>query len=123
MAITVVCQGCHTRFKVSEKFAGRKGPCPKCKIEIYIPKVEERVQIKHEHSEEHVRGASGKLVLEPIAREEFTFKPWMIGLIAGLTLGAFVAAFFRPHLSVQTSPWSIMASATFRKPAMLAPLT
>ena len=27
----------HTRFKVSDKFAGQEGPCPKCKAKIKIP--------------------------------------------------------------------------------------
>ena len=45
MPIAVVCSSCKARFQVSEKFAGKQGPCPKCKSIITIPKVEEQVQI------------------------------------------------------------------------------
>ena len=34
MAIDVTCPSCHTRFQVSDKFAGKSGPCPKCKNTI-----------------------------------------------------------------------------------------
>jgi hypothetical protein len=37
MAINVVCPGCKSRFAVSDKFAGKTGPCPKCKQSITIP--------------------------------------------------------------------------------------
>ena len=45
MPITIVCPGCHGRFSVSEKFAGKQGPCPKCKKVISIPKASEEVKI------------------------------------------------------------------------------
>ena len=32
MAITVTCPGCHKKFVVSEKFAGKSGPCKYCSI-------------------------------------------------------------------------------------------
>lgn len=38
MAITVICPGCMTRFQVDDRFAGKKGPCPKCGHIIEIPK-------------------------------------------------------------------------------------
>ena len=31
MAIAVICPGCKASFRVSDKFAGQTGPCPKCK--------------------------------------------------------------------------------------------
>lgn len=37
MAIQVTCPGCKKSFKVSEKFAGKQGPCPSCKAVIRIP--------------------------------------------------------------------------------------
>lgn len=37
MAISVVCSGCKARFSVSDQFAGRTGPCPKCKKPITVP--------------------------------------------------------------------------------------
>jgi len=38
MPIQVTCPGCKAQFNVSEKFAGKQGPCPKCKKPITIPK-------------------------------------------------------------------------------------
>lgn len=38
MAIHVICPGCMARFEVSDRFAGKKGPCPKCGHIIEIPK-------------------------------------------------------------------------------------
>ncbi len=38
MSIHVICPGCMTQFEVSDRFAGRKGPCPKCGHMIEIPK-------------------------------------------------------------------------------------
>ena len=40
MPILVVCPSCKTSFKVSDQFAGKQGPCPKCKTPIRIPKSE-----------------------------------------------------------------------------------
>ena len=37
MSIPVVCPGCRTRFKVSDRFAGQSGACPKCKAKIEVP--------------------------------------------------------------------------------------
>ena len=39
MSIHVICPGCMTQFEVSDRFAGKKGPCPKCGHIIEIPKV------------------------------------------------------------------------------------
>lgn len=38
MAIRVICPGCMTSFEVDDRFAGKKGPCPKCAHIIEIPK-------------------------------------------------------------------------------------
>ena len=38
MAIHVICPGCLARFEVSDRFAGKRGPCPKCGHIIEIPK-------------------------------------------------------------------------------------
>jgi hypothetical protein len=37
MAIQVICPSCRSTFTVSDKFAGRTGPCPKCKKPITVP--------------------------------------------------------------------------------------
>lgn len=40
MPIAVSCPSCKTKFTVSDKFAGKQGPCPKCKAPITIPALE-----------------------------------------------------------------------------------
>jgi len=37
MPILVTCPGCKAQFNVGDKFAGKTGPCPKCKAPIKIP--------------------------------------------------------------------------------------
>ena len=93
MAIIVVCQNCHQRFKVSDKFAGKKGPCPKCKTILMVPSKEEAVTIHTpEHSEQGAKGKTGQMVLEPVAREVTQLSWGAIGAIAGAVLAAAVAA-------------------------------
>lgn len=48
MAILVVCPGCTSRFTVSDQFAGRTGPCPKCKKPITVPRPEAQAVTIHE---------------------------------------------------------------------------
>lgn len=89
MAILVVCSGCQTRFQVSDQFAGKSGPCPKCKQVIKIPG--KTADVKIHGAEEFSRGgrdAAGKLVLKPIARQETRFRPKTAVIIAGGALAA-----------------------------------
>ncbi|MGI9517832.1 MAG: hypothetical protein ACR2NP_12345 [Pirellulaceae bacterium] len=92
MSIRVTCTGCHTRFNVSEKFAGREGPCPKCKRVITIPAASEAVQV-HAPQEFGPKGASGAAVLKPVFRKEAKVSPVQMVLI-GATIIGFVAAAF-----------------------------
>ena len=48
MAIQVLCTGCGSRFTVSDQFAGRTGPCPKCKKPITVPKPAVKAVTIHE---------------------------------------------------------------------------
>ena len=73
-----------TRFQVSEKFAGKKGPCPKCKAIITIPAVAEEIVIHEpEHSEVGAKGASGQLVLKPIERKETVLNTNLLAFAIG----------------------------------------
>ena len=69
MPIRVTCPGCHARFHVSDKFAGKKGPCPKCKVVILIPSANEQVVI-HEPESFGPKNETGQAVLKPISRSE-----------------------------------------------------
>ncbi len=68
MAIQIICPGCHSRFSVSEKFAGKQGPCPKCKTVISIPKAGEEVKIHAPDDYGGAKSVTGQLVLKPIER-------------------------------------------------------
>lgn len=68
MPINVTCPGCLSKFKVSEKFAGKTGPCPKCKKPMKVPEKEEAVVI---HAPvEGPKDSTGKSVLAPVKRDE-----------------------------------------------------
>ena len=76
----------HDRFDVSEKFAGKEGPCPKCKSTIKIPELDEQVVV---HAPEHSgpKDSTGQSVLKPIARKETNLSAVQITLIiAGILL-------------------------------------
>lgn len=87
MSIQVICPGCHARFKVSDKFAGKSGACPKCKGMINVPSADQEVKV---HTPDQFagtgRGAAGKLVLKPIARRETKLTPVAAVAVAGSVL-------------------------------------
>ncbi len=93
MPIPVVCPGCKARFQVSEKFAGKQGPCPKCKAPITIPALEEQVKI---HApEEFASGGktkTGAPALKPIARAETKLKPVPTTIAVGSAIAVLVIA-------------------------------
>ena len=94
MPIAVVCPGCKVRFSVSEKFAGKRGPCPKCKAIILVPTVS-APEIKIAEPEQYASGgkdAKGKPVGKPIARKEAKFRPRVALAILGIVLLAFAIA-------------------------------
>ncbi len=89
MPIRVTCPGCHKRFEVADKFAGKKGPCPKCKTKITIPEKDEEVVVHEQDT--GPKDKEGRSVLKPIAREEAKFSPvWavVIGVAALAVVGA-----------------------------------
>lgn len=92
MTIQITCSACHARFKVSDKFAGRKGPCPKCKAEITIPRKEVEVVIKPPEQFGGSRDSSGQLALKPIERADTSLTPLrMVALVIGIA-AIFIAA-------------------------------
>lgn len=88
MPIQVTCRHCLKRFQVSDKFAGKTGPCPNCKKPIEIPGLDEQVVI-HAPRDDSPKDSTGASVLKPIKRKEtdVTRK----GLI--LSIGSVVAVF------------------------------
>lgn len=95
MAIRVTCPSCHQRFEVSDKFAGREGPCPKCKGLIRIPDKSEEVVV-HAPEMSGPKDSKGRLVLKPIARTETKLSGVQIALITcGLILFLVTALLLR----------------------------
>jgi hypothetical protein len=82
MAIDVTCPGCKTRFQVSEKFAGKQGPCPKCKGIIKVPELKDQVVI-HTPEAAGPKDSTGQLVLKPLTRRETRLSTVQIVAIAG----------------------------------------
>jgi hypothetical protein len=91
MAITVLCPGCKKRFSVHDKFAGKKGPCPKCKTIIQVPEKTEQVVV-HTPDEFGPKNATGRATLKPIARIDTAFSPLLTAGIVVAALGTLVAA-------------------------------
>jgi cation transport ATPase len=87
MPIQVTCPSCLKRFQVSEKFAGKTGPCPNCKTQIRVPDKSEEVVI-HAPEDDAPKTRTGESVLKPIKRTET--KVTRKGLI--LSIGSVVAA-------------------------------
>ncbi len=88
MAIPVTCPSCLKRFNVSEKFAGKSGPCPNCKKSIKIPEKTEEVVI-HAPDEAAPKDSKGRSILKPIRRSEVKLSFPVILTIALSTLVIF----------------------------------
>ena len=88
MSIIVVCKKCKKSFKVSDKFAGKSGPCPNCKATLRVPEKKEEVTI---HAPEEFEGGgrsrTGKLITKPIARTDARFRPVVTVLIVAVSVG------------------------------------
>lgn len=110
MSINVICPGCLKRFKVSDRFAGMKGPCPNCNVVISIPKSE----VKIHGAEEFDAGgktASGRLILKPISRLALDFDPKKAGMYA---VGAIAVAIVAMLLGQRTlSPFALDTLGVF----------
>ena len=108
MPIAVTCPKCLTRFSVSEKFAGKKGPCPKCKSELTVPELSEQVVI-HAPADAAPKDSKGVSVLKPINRQDEKIgRGLIIGSVAGV-LAALAAA-----IGVRLAggvPWPVLALA------------
>ena len=111
MPISVVCPNCKARFAVSEKFAGKKGPCPKCKTVITVPD-QAAEDVKIHVPEAFAAGgkdSKGRAVLKPIAREETKFQPVVAGMIAAAVVMAFAIAFVLRIAFDKSIPLPILA--------------
>ncbi|MEN1679403.1 MAG: hypothetical protein AAGJ46_07400 [Planctomycetota bacterium] len=91
MAINVVCPSCHKRFSVADEHAGKTGPCPACKGQITIPKLEDQVVI---HApKDGPTDSKGRPVLKTEKVKDGTFSLVTAGAVGGAVVVAFAAAF------------------------------
>ncbi len=88
MPISVVCPSCKARFSVSDQYAGRTGPCPKCKAPIKIPKpAAQTVTIHEPDAPVASSGATGRAPTAPIKRRD---KPVTVSALVMSAAGAIV---------------------------------
>ena len=103
MAIRVTCPGCKTRFNVGDQFAGKTGPCPKCKASIKIPDKSEEVVV-HGPDAFGPKDSKGRAVGKPIFREETKVTPVQLTMLIGAVLlavgGALAVRFIGKPLPV-----------------------
>ncbi len=115
MPIDVTCAGCKTRFQVSEKFAGKKGPCPKCKSIIQIPTLKEQVTIE-EPEPAGGKTKTGQPVFRPILRTETR-----LSREAAIAIGATVGVIVIGALVLRLLPGQISPIITSVGAILLAP--
>ena len=108
MPINIICPSCHARFKVSEKFAGQTGPCPKCKEPIEIPEADAEVKLE-EPDNFGPKDASGRATLKPIEREETDASPVGIAIIVAICVVSVIAAFVLGRMSGEEKPILLLA--------------
>ncbi len=124
MAITVVCVKCRARFSVDEKFAGRTGPCPKCKAPIRIPTKKEEVKV---HGGEDFatggRDAAGNLVLKPIARSETQLEPMQVVAMVATVLAVLLVTWLGGGILARSTFLSAVGLLVISPPLALAAYT
>jgi predicted Zn finger-like uncharacterized protein len=120
MAIVVVCPNCKARFQVQEKYAGRKGKCPKCKTMITVPTPADMIEFHEPDSEES--GGEGEVegeklsAFKPLPRIEATVQPvWAAGIVMAVVL-VFAIAF-----ALRSSDWKSSALVLALGAVVLAP--
>lgn len=106
MAIRVTCSKCHTRFNVSDKFAGKEGPCPKCKAKIRVPDKSEEVVIEAPKNSGPT-DSQGRPVLKPIKRSETVLTTIQKVLIAVCIIAFFAVAFVMRMMITDKADFSI----------------
>lgn len=123
MPIAVTCTGCRTRFTVGDQFAGKEGPCPKCKVSIKIPAANEQVVI-HAPTTSGPVDSKGRSVLKPIFREETKLSSVQIAIIVGgialSLIGALVARFMVPDKANFPMPMLILGLIAIAPPLTYA---
>jgi hypothetical protein len=109
--INVTCQHCHKRFNVSEKFAGKSGPCPSCKSTINIPNKGDEVVI-HAPTATGPVDSTGQAVLKPIERADVEASPVVVvGIIGAIIVSILVAIVLRMQFPQPPAATSVEPAA------------
>lgn len=88
MPIQVTCTHCYKRFQVSDKFAGKSGPCPACKKPIKVPELSEQVVV-HAPQDDSPKDSKGQSVLKPITTKDPELTNRMLAIAVGCVVGLF----------------------------------
>jgi len=125
MSVFVVCPGCHSRFNVSDKFAGKSGVCPKCKGPIEIPALDQQVEVHAPAAcAEGGRSATtGKLITKPIARIQATLNPVVAVAVCGTTLVVLLLAWIGRNVIQSSPPVQIIGLLLISPPLVMAAYT
>lgn len=120
MALQVTCPSCLKRFSVSEKFAGKSGPCPNCTKPIKIPELTEQVVI-HGPAEAGPKETKGRPVFKPIKRREVSLStPVIAGIAVAVVTVLAIALIVRFTMPEPPSPLLIMGALLLAPPLVYA---
>lgn len=113
MPIQVVCPGCKSRFSVSDQFAGRTGPCPKCKRPITIPKPAAEAVTIHEPEAPVVSSqGTGRVPTAPIASTERPVSRLQFALVGIGAIGCLLGAWLTGSNAPGKAPaWALATAA------------
>lgn len=117
MSIQVTCPSCLKRFQVSDKFAGKKGPCPACKKPIQVPTKEEAVVI-HAPDDGAPKDSKGQSVLKPITMKDPEVTNRLL-MIAGGSVFGVVAIALGFRLSGGTPLWAQLLGILVMAPPLV----
>ena len=115
MSIRVTCNKCHTRFNVSEKFAGKEGPCPKCKAKIRVPMPADEIRIEAPKTKGPT-DTEGRAIVDPILRRDTVLSTVQIVLLVAGMIGFLALAFgMRYAVSdwMSTLGWVVLGVGAF----------
>jgi hypothetical protein len=110
MPIPVTCPGCLARFSVSDKFAGKQGPCPKCKQVITVPDKSQEVVI-HAPESSGPKDSTGRPVLKPIRRIEFDPSTLQIALASSVAVVCLIGAIVLRMMAQSPPTWVLVLAA------------
>lgn len=106
MPIPVTCPGCLARFTVSDKYAGKQGPCPKCKQLISVPDKSQEVVI-HAPESSGPKDSTGRPVLKPLRRIDFNPSTLQIIIASVVAVICLVAAIVSRIVFPEPPAWGL----------------